>query len=247
MKKPTNHKLANFNYENLIDLSDEIHLVIDFKFNILKTNSIFLNSIGYNEAELDSIKFNDLIISESKFDKSWSVLTKISCKKTIEFSLKTKDNITKQYYWRFKSDTNSSYVYAVGNEITDSSLLEHNKLSQALEYLGVELSHSEPEKSSIAMQDIQRILSEKVNKLKLISENVSDLVCLHEPINATYLYCSPSVTEVTGYQPEELIGKTPYDFFHPDVIKKLDELKGRKRLKKRLRAQLKRQQAYITE
>ena len=32
-----------------------------------------------------------------------------------------------------------------------------------------------------------------------------------------------------------------------DVIKKLDELKGRKRLKKRLRAQLKRQQAYTTE
>ena len=32
-----------------------------------------------------------------------------------------------------------------------------------------------------------------------------------------------------------------------DVIKKLDELKGKKRLKKRLRAQLKRQQAYTTE
>jgi PAS domain S-box-containing protein len=221
LKKPTNHKTASFNYEDLIDLSDEIHLVIDFKFNILKANSIFFNSVGYSEKEVDSIKFNSLIAGKSKFDKTWGVLTKISCKKTLELSLKTKDNGAKQYYWRFKSDTKNDYVYVVGNEITDSSLLEHNKLSQALEYLGVELSDSKSEKSSTAMQDIQRILSEKVDKFKLISENVSDLVCLHEPINAKYLYCSPSVTEVTGYQPEDLIGKSPYDFFHPDVLKQL--------------------------
>lgn len=223
MKKPTNHKPSTFDFENLIDLSDEIHLIIDFDFNILKSNSIFINSVGYTSEELDVIKFNKLVKSKPKLEKIWNVLTKVSCKKTLEFALKTKDRSDKQYYWRFKSDTQSSYVYAVGNEITDSSLLEHSKLSQALEYLGVELSHSEPEKSATAMQDIQRILSEKVDKFKLISENVSDLVCLHEPNNAKYLYCSPSVTEVTGYQPEDLIGKSPYDFFHPDVLRQLEK------------------------
>jgi len=45
---------------------------------------------------------------------------------------------------------------------------------------------------------------------------------------------------------KERITYFPYKNFD-DVIKKLDELKGKKRLKKRLRAQLKRQQAYTTE
>jgi len=45
---------------------------------------------------------------------------------------------------------------------------------------------------------------------------------------------------------KERITYFPYKNFD-DVIKKLDGLKGKKRLKKRLRAQLKRQQAYTTE
>lgn len=45
---------------------------------------------------------------------------------------------------------------------------------------------------------------------------------------------------------KERITYFPFNNFN-DVIKRLDELKARKRLKKRLRAQLKRQQAYITE
>jgi 2-hydroxy-3-keto-5-methylthiopentenyl-1-phosphate phosphatase len=45
---------------------------------------------------------------------------------------------------------------------------------------------------------------------------------------------------------KERITYFPFKNFD-DVIKKLDELKGKKRLKKRLRAQLKRQQAYTTE
>lgn len=223
MKKTSKQDIRIPNYENLIDLSDEIHLVLDFESNILKANSIFLNSIGYDANELEELTFAKLASSKKKFDKIWTVLTKIDCKKILEVGLKTKSSTTKQYYWRLKSDVKSELVYVVGNEITDSSLLEHNKLSQALEFLGVELSKTEEDSSHSVMLDIQRILSEKVDKFKLISENVSDLVCLHEPIDAKYLYCSPSVTEVTGYQPEDLIGKSPYDFFHPDVLKQLQQ------------------------
>lgn len=223
MKKTSQHNTSVPNYENLIDLSDEIHLILDFESGILKANSIFFNSVGYSEEELEKTSFRSLISGKKQFDKTWGVLTKISCKKLLEVGLKTKEGGTKQYYWRLKSDVSARLIYVVGNEITDASLLEHNKLSKALEFLGVELSKTEPDESALVMQDIQRILSEKVDKFKLISENVSDLVCLHEPINAKYLYCSPSVTEVTGYQPEDLIGKSPYDFFHPDVIKKLQE------------------------
>ena len=45
---------------------------------------------------------------------------------------------------------------------------------------------------------------------------------------------------------KERITYFPFKSFN-DVIKKLDELKGKKKLKKRLQAKLKRQQAYMTE
>jgi len=223
LKKNIKTDIATINFENLVELSDEVHLIIDFDFNLLSANPIFFHSFGYKNNELNQFKFINLIPQTELFLKTWKLLITKSGTKTIEFKLKTKDGVTKQFYWRFKSDVKNKLMYAVGNEITDTALLEHNKLSQALENLGVELSNNDSQQFEIPIQDIQRILSEKVDKFKLISENVSDLVCLHEPKNATYLYCSPSVTEVTGYQPEDLIGKSPYDFFHPDVLKQLEK------------------------
>ncbi len=54
-------------------------------------------------------------------------------------------------------------------------------------------------------------------RYRLISENTRDLICLHEP-NGTYLYLSPSVKGILGYEPEELVGTSPFAMFHPDDI-----------------------------
>ena len=51
--------------------------------------------------------------------------------------------------------------------------------------------------------------------LSVLVDKVQDLLCLHEP-DGTYLWVSPSVTDVAGYAPNDLLGKNPYDFFHPD-------------------------------
>ena len=51
----------------------------------------------------------------------------------------------------------------------------------------------------------------------LLSQNIKDLVCIHH-LDGKYLYVSPSIEELTGFKPEELLGKTPYDFFHPEDI-----------------------------
>lgn len=43
----------------------------------------------------------------------------------------------------------------------------------------------------------------------------NNLICLHEA-NGTYLHVGESSKNVTGFETEELIGKNPYDYFHPD-------------------------------
>ena len=53
-------------------------------------------------------------------------------------------------------------------------------------------------------------------------ESSQELICLHEP-EGQYKFVSPSITNLTGYVPEELIGKDPYDFFHPEDAKHIAE------------------------
>lgn len=43
----------------------------------------------------------------------------------------------------------------------------------------------------------------------------NNLICLHEA-KGTYLHISENARDITGHDPEELIGQNPYDFFHPD-------------------------------
>lgn len=68
----------------------------------------------------------------------------------------------------------------------------------------------------------EAILRKSRAKFKLISENSADMVCLHD-VNGTYEYVSPSVEDLLGYSPEELVGKNPYSLFHPEDLQKIKD------------------------
>lgn len=57
---------------------------------------------------------------------------------------------------------------------------------------------------------------------KLVSENSSDLIAVHE-LDATYKFVSPSCQDLLGYMPSDLIGKSPFQFMHPDDVPKLQQ------------------------
>jgi diguanylate cyclase (GGDEF)-like protein/PAS domain S-box-containing protein len=61
---------------------------------------------------------------------------------------------------------------------------------------------------------------ESDRRFQLLAENMSDLVCLHDP-RGYYTYLSPSLKTLTGYDPQELIGHHPRDYLHPDDGDKL--------------------------
>lgn len=80
----------------------------------------------------------------------------------------------------------------------------------------LKLIDSHKELDSLALS--QLLKKQNIDKLKLIAEHTSDVVCLHHPVDGRYLYASPSTEKIMGYTAEDLEGKVPYDFIHPEHL-----------------------------
>jgi two-component system, sporulation sensor kinase A len=82
--------------------------------------------------------------------------------------------------------------------------------------LGQVLEITEKKQMEIALR-----LREK--KYRLLAEHSLDLIILHQ-VDFKYLYVSPSVQTVLGYEPREMIGRSPREFIHPDDRTELRKL-----------------------
>ncbi|OMF86351.1 PAS domain S-box protein [Paenibacillus sp. FSL R7-0337] len=74
------------------------------------------------------------------------------------------------------------------------------------------------------MQDItermhmEEQLRESERNFRLMSENSLDLISRHGIEDSIFLYCSPASRSLLGYEPEEMIGTSAYDYLHPDDL-----------------------------
>jgi PAS domain S-box-containing protein len=79
-----------------------------------------------------------------------------------------------------------------------------------------------PETGEAERRMVEEFSKEMEKRHHLISEKTSDMVSIttftEKPI---YLYVSPSHKAVLGYDPPDLLGKCPFDFIHPEDVKKL--------------------------
>lgn len=67
------------------------------------------------------------------------------------------------------------------------------------------------------LKRVEAALRQSEERLRLVTETMGDLVCLHDA-NGRYLYITPSSQALLGYAPGELLGRTPDEFCHPDDL-----------------------------
>ncbi len=60
-------------------------------------------------------------------------------------------------------------------------------------------------------------------RFRRLAEAMTDLVCIHDSDGA-YRWVSPSITARLGYAPEEVIGRKPVEFVHPDDLPRIAPL-----------------------
>jgi PAS domain S-box-containing protein len=61
---------------------------------------------------------------------------------------------------------------------------------------------------------------ESKERYQLLAEHATDMISRHTP-EGVFLYASPASRTLLGYEPEELIGHSAYEFFHPLNLKEI--------------------------
>ena len=101
---------------------------------------------------------------------------------------------------------NGHYVW-----IKYSGLVTRNSNGTPTKVIGTHIDISE-------IKEKERQLEVSEEKFRFIAENTTDLITQHN-IDGTFSYVSNSSKDIIGYNSEELIDKSPYNFIHPDDLK----------------------------
>ncbi|MBZ0282886.1 MAG: PAS domain S-box protein [Anaerolineae bacterium] len=67
------------------------------------------------------------------------------------------------------------------------------------------------------MKVVLEAIRESESRYRLLAENITDMV-IRLNLKAEYVYVSPSSQTVLGYEPEEMIGQSGFNFIHPDDL-----------------------------
>ncbi len=63
-------------------------------------------------------------------------------------------------------------------------------------------------------------LRESDELYRLLAEHSTDMISKHTPAGV-YTYASPACRSLLGYDPEDLVGRDAYEFFHPDDLEEI--------------------------
>ncbi|MBL7120108.1 MAG: MEKHLA domain-containing protein [Dehalococcoidia bacterium] len=151
---------------------------------------------GYTVEEMESMPFLDIVVSELR------------------------ESVAQRFASRMAGEQLST-VYETKIRCKDGTVKEVEAHSRTIQYQG------SPSNLSI-VRDVterkraERAVRESEERFRGLTESTSDWVW-EVDVDGVYTYASPKVKDLLGYQPEEVIGKSPFDLMPPEEAKRIAE------------------------
>jgi PAS domain S-box-containing protein len=179
--------------ENIISAMDELLILLNQEGNILTVNKATLNSLQYKLEELEG-KSVTILFQEDAFKKN--LLDKI-----------TKEEVIKNH--------DSSFITKNGKKVPiiySSSLVKNEH--------GIIIGTVFIARDITEHKQAEEILKKSEEKFRNLVETTYDIIWETNE-QRLYTYVSPQIKKVLGYNQEEIIGRSPFDFMPADEAEKI--------------------------
>ena len=179
-------------YRLLHDNAGLAIFAFDRDLTLISENRKTVEELGYEEEEVLGRNVLDLgILHPDDYDKALAAIQELldgAETATVELRLKKKDG---------------SEIIA---EITGAPLLDESGELVAV----IDIMHDVTDRKLA-----EEALSRSENRFRSLLENTYDVITLLDA-DGTILYESPSIENLLGYAPEEVLGRNVFEFVHPD-------------------------------
>ena len=105
--------------------------------------------------------------------------------------------------------------------MTDPSSTNQKKLLEEISALKQRIQ--ELEKAESDRKRAEEVLRESQRRFQALVETTNDFIWDMNP-HDVYTYCSPKADDLGGLQPEELLGKTPFELLPPEEKEQVAKL-----------------------
>ena len=217
----THQKGASYFNAIITDISERVQQTEEIQ---LAKERFELALKGSKDGFWDYDCVNDRIESSAKMYEMLG-LAYDSDKKSIEFWRNTIHPDYKEENLRFVKEAMDSDVteyelesiriHADGHEVPVlvRACITRNEKGEAVRLTGTIMDTTK-------IKAAEKALRENEAKHRFLLENSKELIAIHNT-DASFKFLSPSTLKILGYSPEELIGKNPFDYFHPDDMEKM--------------------------
>ena len=182
-------------YRALFDRSLDMVYLHDFDGNFIDANDSALKLLGYKKQEIMSLNFASLL-SQDQIPKALEALQELketgTQREVTEFKLKRKDG---------------NFVYVE----TRASVIYREGKPYAIQGIGKDITER---------KQAEETVKESEEKFRSLVESTSDWIW-EINLDGVYTYASPKIKELLGYEPKEVVGKTPFDFMPAEEVNRV--------------------------